>query len=204
VSRKRDRRPGSEPADDGPWLDPGVPAPRLLLFAPSSADLEAALATGGIAAVIVGPHAADSAAARAGCRRHGVAFVLHGEPADVMAAEADGVHLDEPQRVAAARALLGRDRLVGAACGRSRHAAMVAGEAGADYVLFGSPTDGAPDDELRELVAWWSGLFVLPCAAAGGLTVVDARSLIAAGADLVAVRAGDGREVELARVLTAP
>ena len=202
MSRKRERRPGSEPVDDGPWLEPGAPAPRLLLFAPNSADLDAALATGGIAAVIVDPRADELAVVQAGCRRHGVALVLHGDPADAIST--DGVHLDNPQRVAAARTLVGRDRLVGAGCGRSRHAAMVAGETGADYVLFGSPTDPAPDDELRQLVAWWSELFVLPCAAAGDLTLADAMALIEAGADLVAVRAGGGREIELARALMAP
>ena len=51
---------------------------------------------------------------------------------------------------------------------------------------------------------WWSELFVLPCAAAGDLTPADALALIEAGADLVAVRAGTGREIELARGLTAP
>lgn len=205
MSRKRDRRAGSEPADDGPWLDPGAPAPRLLLFATTAADLDATLATGAVAAVIADAQTDDLAAARASCRRHAVALVLRGKPADAVAAAADGVHLDDPQLVTAARALLGRDRLIGAACGRSRHAAMVAGEAGADYVLFGSPDDvAAPDEELRDLVVWWSELFVLPCAAAGDLTVPDAVALIGAGADLVAIRAGTGRAIELARVLTAP
>jgi thiamine-phosphate pyrophosphorylase len=206
VSPKRDRRSSGESADDGHWLEPDALPPRLLLFAARPADLDAILATGAIAAVIVAGHApaGDLEAARGCCSRHRTAFLLQGEAAEAAAVGADGVHLDDPQRVAAARTLLGRERLIGAACGRSRHAAMVAGEAGADYVLFGSPADAAaPDDELGQLVAWWSELFVLPCAAAGELTPADALALIEAGADLVAVDAGGDHTIELARALIA-
>ena len=65
---------------------------------------------------------------------------------------------------------------------------MVAGEAGADYVMLGT-LNGAPeaDDELFELVSWWNEMFVIPCAAAGRLTPELAVALVRAGADLVAV-----------------
>jgi len=109
---------------------------------------------------------------------------------DQAAAEGiDGVHLNEPTGIAAARARLGPGRIVGAACGLSRHAGMVAGEAGADYVMFGgldrAPT---PGDELFELVRWWSELFVIPCAAAAPPDPALARALVEAGADLLALR----------------
>ena len=171
------RRPSApaEPADDGPWLDPEEPAPRLLLFAtPGLAGLEPALAGGAVAAVVVDPRAlaqADVDAAIAACRRHATAWLGRGDAAVAKTAGADGVHLDDPDRVAAARTLLGPDRLIGVSCGLSRHAAMVAGEAGADYVMFGALRDTPErEGELADTVAWWSELFVLPCAAGGRLS----------------------------------
>jgi thiamine-phosphate pyrophosphorylase len=85
----------------------------------------------------------------------------------------DGVHLDGPRGVRAARSALGPDAIVGAACGASRHDGIVAGEAGADYVAFG-PVGGAAlgDGHLaeRELFAWWSEMIELPVVAEGGLS----------------------------------
>ena len=85
----------------------------------------------------------------------------------------DGVHLDGPRGVRAARSALGPDAIVGAACGASRHDGMVAGEAGADYVTFG-PVDGAVlgDGRLadRELFEWWSEMIEVPVVAEGGLS----------------------------------
>jgi thiamine-phosphate pyrophosphorylase len=79
--------------------------------------------------------------------------------------------------------LLGADALIGAACGRSRHDAMVAGEDGADYVTFGGDAE-----TVAELCAWWAELFTLPCAA--DLRGTDGEGLaemVAAGADFVAL-----------------
>ena len=96
------------------------------------------------------------------------------------------------------RRSLGAERLIGASCGLSRHAAMVAGEAGADYVLFGSLA-ARTGDQVVELVAWWSELFVLPCAAAGPALARDgARALAARGADFLATQDAN---VELAQAL---
>jgi thiamine-phosphate pyrophosphorylase len=72
----------------------------------------------------------------------------------------------------------------------SRHAAMVAGEAGADYVQFGS-LDLAPPGAVIDLVAWWHELFVLPCAAAGRFSPATARTLAEAGADFLATPEAD-------------
>ena len=203
MSRGRDRRRDQD-APAGPWLDPAEAEPKLVVFARPGpdggvqADLEAALATGAVAALVVDPRelpedarASALDACRAACRRHASALLLRGDAAAARDARADGVHLDDPGRVAAARALLGSDGLVGVACGLSRHAAMVAGDAGADYVMFG-PLDQKPeiDGDVADLVAWWSDLFVLPCAAAGRLTPELALSLAHAGADLLAVRHG--------------
>jgi thiamine-phosphate pyrophosphorylase len=218
VSGARKDGPPSD-ADDGPFVEPGEVEPKLLLFAPArpagvSPELEAALATGAVAALVVDAkalpaeeRAAALSACGAACRRHGAALLLRNDPAAARSAGADGVHLDEAGQVAAARALLGAHRLVGAGCGRSRHAAMVAGEAGADYVMFGALDRAfAPDDELADLVTWWTELFVLPCAAAGRHTPELAMALAQGGADFVAVAEeallspGNGA-AELARAL---
>lgn len=196
----RERRSGAEPEDasggDGPWLEPEEARPGLLLFADAvDAEVEGVLASGAVAALVV--DAAALAAWRPVARRHAVALLVR----DEVIGDVDGVHLASPAEVAAARTRLGPDRIVGAACGLSRHAAMVAGEAGADYVMFGDldrPFDAT--DELLELVAWWNELFVLPCAAAAGtLDEGASRTLVAAGADLLAVREPTAGLVETLR-----
>lgn len=86
----------------------------------------------------------------------------------------DGVHLSDSARsVREARKVLGADAIVGAWCGASRHAAMSAGEAGADYVCLGpvgatSLHNGALAD--RELFAWWSEVVEVPVVAEGALS----------------------------------
>lgn len=86
----------------------------------------------------------------------------------------DGVHL--PERMPGIRKLrqrLGRDAIIGATCGASRHDGMTAAEAGADYVAFGpvgdSPLGGGGRAD-RELFAWWSEMIEVPVVAEGALT----------------------------------
>ncbi len=90
-----------------------------------------------------------------------------------------------------ARALLGPNAQIGATCHASRHLAMEAGEAGADYVAFGAffPTTTKQVQHHAEpvLLSWWATLFELPCVAIGGIMPANAASLAAAGADFVAV-----------------
>jgi thiamine-phosphate pyrophosphorylase len=84
----------------------------------------------------------------------------------------DGVHLmDAAKSVRAARKALGADAIVGSNCGSSRHAAMSAGEAGADYVSFG-PIVGVGSEKTApdELFQWWSEMIEVPVVAEGGLT----------------------------------
>ncbi len=118
----------------------------------------------------------------------GVPLVLEGR-ADLAAAEGcDGVHLPaEARGVAAVRRALGADAIVGAAAGQSRHVAMEAGEAGADYVAFGL-FDPAPEPPAEELLEWWQEMMELPCVALGGVTLENAALLAAAGADFLALR----------------
>ena len=206
MSKQHGPSSAPEQADDGPWLDPDEVGPKLLLFAtPGLGELDETLATGAVAAVVADTRAmteADVKAAMSACRAHDVACLLRGDAAAARAARADGVHLDDPDRVAAARKLLGDQALIGISCTLSRHAAMVAGEAGADYVMFGALADRpAADGELAEALAWWSELFVLPCVAAGRLDASLAAMLVEAGADLLAVRLTDGGVAALARTL---
>jgi len=79
--------------------------------------------------------------------------------------------------------------IAGAGGLRSRHDAMVAAEAGADYVMFGEPDAAGHSpsrDAVIERVAWWAEVFEIPCVGyATALDDIDA--LVAAGADFVAV-----------------
>jgi len=108
---------------------------------------------------------------------------------------ADGVHLGaEDGSISDARARLGADAIVGATCKSSRHIAMEAGEAGADYVAFGAfhPTttkDSATPADVKVL-QFWQEAMTLPCVAIGGVTPENAAPLVRAGADFLAVSNG--------------
>jgi thiamine-phosphate pyrophosphorylase len=128
------------------------------------------------------------------CADRDVAFIVNDDMALAKRLGADGVHLGQqdgdPRE---ARALLGPAGQIGVTCHDSRHLAMEAGEAGADYVAFGSffPTT---TKEVRHrpdpsILSWWSTLFELPCVAIGGITAQNAAPLVAAGADFLAVSA---------------
>jgi thiamine-phosphate pyrophosphorylase len=102
------------------------------------------------------------------------------------------VHLGQGDGdIAEARALLGSSAQIGKTCHDSRHLAMEAGEAGADYVAFGAfyPTSTKPSQYRPEpsILAWWSTLFEIPCVAIGGITPDNALPLVKAGADFLAV-----------------
>lgn len=124
-----------------------------------------------------------------------VAFLVNDRPDLAAEMGADGVHIGQDDvPYAEARRRVGPDRIVGVTCHNSRHLAMEAGEAGADYVAFGAfyPT-ATKEPKTRadpEILAWWSQLFELPCVAIGGITVANAAPLVRAGADFLAVSAG--------------
>ena len=128
------------------------------------------------------------------CRAAGVSLILN-DRADLAAkVGADGVHLGQQDgSVADARRALGREAEIGVTCHASRHLAMEAGEAGADYVAFGSffPSGTKPSEHRPEpeILTWWSKFMVLPCVAIGGITAANARPLVEAGADFLAVSA---------------
>ena len=126
------------------------------------------------------------------CAERDVAFIVNDSMALAKRLGADGVHLGQGDGdPRAARALLGPAAQIGVTCHASRHLAMEAGEAGADYVAFGAffptatkETQHRPDPSI---LSWWSALFELPCAAIGGITPENGGALVEAGADFLAV-----------------
>lgn len=125
---------------------------------------------------------------------HGTAFILNDRPDLAAELGCDGVHVgQEDASYALARAAL-PDGIVGVTCHDSRHLAMEAGEAGADYVAFGAffPTQTKEPKTSAgiELLEWWAHTMVVPVVAIGGITVTNAPALIAAGADFLAVANG--------------
>jgi len=128
-------------------------------------------------------------------QRANVAFILNDRPDLAYKIGADGVHVgQEDASYADARAALGPKRIVGVTCHNSRHLAVDAADAGADYVAFGAffPT-ATKEPKTRaepDILEWWSEMMVVPCVAIGGITVENAPPLIEAGADFLAVAAG--------------
>lgn len=126
------------------------------------------------------------------CADRDVAFIVNDSISLAKRLGADGVHLGQGDgEVADARQRLGREAQIGVTCHDSRHLAMDAGEAGADYVAFGAffPT-GTKVVEHRatlDLLSWWQQIFELPCVAIGGITPENCASLVVAGADFLAV-----------------
>ncbi|MEP2828000.1 thiamine phosphate synthase [Parvibaculum sp.] len=124
-----------------------------------------------------------------------VAFLINDRPDLAAELDADGAHIGQTDLAyAEARELLGPDKILGVTCHDSRHLAMEAGEAGADYVAFGAfyKTDTKDPISMAEpdILTWWSELFELPCVAIGGITANNAAPLVRAGADFLAVSSG--------------
>jgi thiamine-phosphate pyrophosphorylase len=126
------------------------------------------------------------------CGDRDVAFLINDSISLAKRLGADGVHLGQgdgdPRE---ARSVLGPTAQIGVTCHDSRHLAMEAGEAGADYVAFGAfyPTT---TKEVRHhpdpaILSWWTTVFEIPCVAIGGITPANARPLVEAGADFLAV-----------------
>lgn len=124
-----------------------------------------------------------------------VAVILNDRPDLAARLGCDGVHVGQDDAsYAEARRLIGPGRIVGVTCHDSRHLAMEAAEAGADYVAFGAvfPT-GTKDAKTRcelEILSIWQETMETPCVAIGGITAANAREVARAGADFVAVSAG--------------
>jgi thiamine-phosphate pyrophosphorylase len=125
----------------------------------------------------------------------GVAFILNDRPDLASKIGCDGVHIgQEDASYAEARAIMGKDKIVGVTCHASRHLAIEAADVGADYVAFGAffptATKEAKAHADPEILQWWSELMVVPCVAIGGINVANAKPLVDAGAEFLAVSSG--------------
>ena len=126
------------------------------------------------------------------CRAHDVAFIVNDSVALAKRLNADGVHLGQSDGdIADARAQLGKGFQIGVTCHNSRHLAMEAAEVGADYVAFGAfyPTMTKHVEHIAELdtLEKWARVMEIPCVAIGGITPENAKPIIDAGADFIAV-----------------
>lgn len=164
--------------------------------------LEQALDAGPVAALQIRLKPADDATITAAVRRlaslaqgRDVAVILNDRPDLAAALGCDGVHVGQSDAsVASARRIMGKSAMIGATCHDSRHLAMEAAEAGADYVAFGAfyptstkDTRHRPDPELLTI---WQEVMETPSVAIGGITIENACALIDAGADFLAVSHG--------------
>lgn len=142
--------------------------PRLFLAAPEGLAapllidcLTAACEAGDVASLLIPAALAKDVTAKA--QALGVAVMVSGEARDAARAGADGIQVEaNTDDVAAARESIGKDRFVGAYAGASRHFAMEAAEAGADYIAFdqtGASVGGEP------IIRWWADMMEVPCVA---------------------------------------
>jgi len=179
-----------------------ITPPKIDDLAGFAADLEQALGAGDVACLQLRLKDASDAEILAAaevlkpiCVAHDVALLINDRPDLALKADADGTHVgQEDMSYAEARALLGKDRIVGVTCHDSRHLAVDAGEAGADYVAFGAffetKTKEVKTAAPVDILNWWSEMTEVPCVAIGGLTVENSESIIAAGADFLATSNG--------------
>ena len=182
---------------------PPRPAPRLYLATPEVdepaqlvTDLPGLLAAADIAAVLVRLRETDQRtmisrvkALVSIIQNAGAAVLIEGHAELVARAGADGAHLIGIAAMEDAVPSLKPDRIVGVGGLATRHDSMAAGEAGADYVLFGEPDASGqrPSVEaIAERLQWWDELFEPPCV---GFAVSreEAEEFAAAGADFVLV-----------------
>jgi thiamine-phosphate pyrophosphorylase len=180
---------------------PRRPAPRLYLVTPQDtaglADkLAQALGAADVAAVLLRlpqtderTHVNQAKALAPIVQDKGAALILDGHPDLAVRAGADGAHLTGTDALNEALATLKPARIAGCGGLESRHDAMLAAEAGADYVMFGEPDENGsrPSFEaIAERIAWWAEVFEIPCVGfAASLDEVE--PLAQAGADFIAV-----------------
>ncbi len=120
-----------------------------------------------------------------------VAFLLNDRPDLAVKSGCDGAHVGQTDTEAKqARKILG-DLTLGVTCHNSRHLAMEAGEAGADYVAFGAffPTTTKEPPEMADIetLKIWADTMEIPCVAIGGITAENCAPLVQAGAEFLAV-----------------
>jgi thiamine-phosphate pyrophosphorylase len=183
---------------------------RLYLITPPRIDdptsfgraMSEALAGGDVGAIQlrlkgVGEDAIEAAvrALRPAIGARDIPLILNDSPDLAARFHCDGVHIgQEDATYANARRAVGPNRIVGVTCHDSRHLAIEAAEAGADYVAFGAffptATKDASTRAEPEILEIWQEIMTTPCVAIGGITPANCRPLVAAGADFIASSAG--------------
>ena len=181
--------------------------PRTRLFLVTAPLASASGAAGAIAAALAGGDVAclllrlapgaerdrkDVVKSLAATVQDGGTALLLEDPRLVAHTGADGVHAaGADEAFAAALDAMKPDRIVGAGSLDSRDAAMRAGEAGADYVMFGDAgfgADGPAAGDVAEAAGWWAAIFNLPCVAFAR-ALADVEALALTGAEFVALGA---------------
>jgi thiamine-phosphate pyrophosphorylase len=179
---------------------------RLFLITPRVVDsgfasqLEAALAAGDVASLLIAPDVAPGVDVQAIAetlvpiaQRHDVAALVLGDSRVMGRARADGIHIEAGgAALKDAIETLQPKSIVGAGNLRARHEAMEAGEAGADYIFFGLldlEEDDEPHRKTIDLGAWWAEVFEPPCVLLAGRSMASVDACARTGADFVAVRA---------------
>jgi thiamine-phosphate pyrophosphorylase len=181
---------------------PRLPLTRLYLLTPpveqpaAVTDMVDAMASTDVAAVLLRLADADERSLinlvkeiAPAVQRRDVALILADRDDIVARSGADGAHLGNIEALKEAVSRLKPKNIAGAGGLHTRHEAMEAGEAGADYVMFGEPDAAGrrPSfDAVVDRVEWWAEVFEIPCVAyAARLEEIPA--LAGAGADFVAV-----------------
>jgi thiamine-phosphate pyrophosphorylase len=126
------------------------------------------------------------------CRQFQVPFLINDHVALAASLNADGVHVGQhDSAVAAAREILGPQKMIGASCYDRFELAEQAQVAGADYVAFGAcyPSSTKPHAPraTSALFTQAKQALALPVVGIGGITLDNASPLIEAGADALAV-----------------
>jgi thiamine-phosphate pyrophosphorylase len=182
---------------------PPRPVPRLYLATPVvddpallMANLPGLLAAADVAAVLLRLKPTDQRTMISRVKTlapviqdGGAALLLDGHVELVARAGADGAHLTGIEAMEDAMPTLKPDRIAGVGGLATRHDSMAAGEAGADYVLFGEPDAKGqrPSVEaIAERLQWWAELFEPPCVGFAA-SREEAHEFAAAGADFVLV-----------------
>jgi thiamine-phosphate pyrophosphorylase len=176
-----------------------ITPPRIADLPAFLTALEQALSAGDVAAVQIRlKDVADAEIERVTravlpvAQAHDVAVIMNDRPDLAARLGCDGVHIGQDDAgYAEARRAVGAQRMVGVTCHDSRHLAMEAAEAGADYVAFGAvfPTttkEASTACEL-EILTIWQETMQTPCVAIGGITADNCGPVVAAGADFLAV-----------------
>jgi thiamine-phosphate pyrophosphorylase len=175
--------------------------PRLYLITPPVSDwaafapiFEATLETCEVACILLRAQASDDEGRQEIIRAlaplaqaRGAACLIADDPRLAIQADADGVHIDatgEPLKFALSALRPGH--IVGAGGLTTRDAAMMAGEAGVDYLMFGGPGLPEPHAGIVERVAWWAEIFNVPCVGYAE-DLAGIADLVRAGADFIAL-----------------